>query len=68
MHLRRNVPRNSIFSAVWNRIAVGESIVTGNLLPLKLALDSRRLGYKERNLPGYLCRKRQVASEICIRN
>jgi len=40
LHVRYNVSRNSTFSVACNRIAVGESIVTGDLLSLELASES----------------------------
>lgn len=39
LHVRHNIPRNSTFSVACNRIAVGESIVTGDLLSLEVASE-----------------------------
>lgn len=50
LHVRHNVPRNSTFSVACNRIAVGESIVTGDLLVARTGVEAI-LEYKERNFP-----------------
>lgn len=70
LHVRHIVPRNS-FSVAYDRIAVGESIVTGDLLSLEVASEPSSRITKNETLPaisGYW--KREVVasspSEICV--